>query len=127
MATLLQRGFGLLNRGMEAAAAEFVVYKRGAVVVSEALTATLSNQQIEQLSAGGATVVGREFTWRLKRDELVVQSQQVSPAKFDRIEWTYSGKTFVFVVMPELGGPESPAVDPRSDFIPAAAKLDSVT
>ncbi len=123
MASLIDRGFALLNRAETPAAATAVVYKRGATVISEALPAALSNQQIEQLTDGGATVIGRQFTWRLYRPDFVIDGVATTPQKFDRIEWTLAGTEFVFAVLPETGGPEAGAVDPRSDWLPASVKL----
>lgn len=121
--TLVGRGFRLLDRAMEPAAAESVRYIRGAVVISDALDAVLSNQQIEQITDGGAAIVGRQFSWRLKRSDLVLDSEEVAPQKFDKIEWAYGGRVYVFEVLPEAGLPESGAVDPRSNWIPASVKL----
>lgn len=121
MSTLLQRGFRLLNRCMEPAAAESVRYLRGAEVISDAMRALLSAPQIEVIADGGAAVVGRQFTWRLNRDDLGTK-----PKRLDRIEWFNGGKTYKFEVLPEAGQPEAGATDPRSDWVPAAAKLVDV-
>jgi hypothetical protein len=123
MASLVDRGFALLNRAMEPAAATTVRYTRNATVISDALPAALSAPQIEQITDSGAAVIGRQFTWRLKRSELVVDGVATKPQKFDRIEWTLADMTYVFEVLPETGVPESGAVDPRNDWIPASAKL----
>ena len=123
MATLLQNGFALLNRAMRTAAGESVTYTRGALVISEALPATLSNQQIEQLSDGGPMLIGRQFTWQLYRGDLVVDGVATTPQKLDRIKWIWGGTEYVFEVLPETAGPAMGAVDPRSDWIPASVKL----
>lgn len=123
MASLIDRGFALLNRVVTPAAATTVRYTRGATVISDALPAALSNQQIEQLTESGAAVVGRQFTWRLKRSELVLNGLGTTPQKFDRITWILRGTEFVFEVLPESGQPEMGAVDPRNDWIPASVKL----
>ncbi len=127
MTTLLNRGFRLLNRCTETVAAESVRYLRGALVISDALPATLSNQQIEQVTSADSVVVGRQFTWRLKRSDLQIDGAEQKPQRDDRIEWVHCGKTYVFKVLPELGLPEAGAVDPRSDWVPASVKLDSVS
>lgn len=126
MTTLINRGFSLLNRVMEPAAAETVTYKRGAKVIGEGVLATLSNQQIEQLTSADTAIVGRQFTWRVKRSDLVIDGSEVQPESFDRIEWYRNGRVYVFQVMPELGLPESNSVDPRSDWVPASVKLVEV-
>ena len=123
MTNLLQRGFRLLNRATEPVAAESVTYTRGATVISEALSATLSNQQIEQLTDGGLAVIGRQFTWRLKRDDLQIDGSPTLPQKLDRIAWVWGDFEYVFSVLPETAQPEGGAVDPRSDWIPASVKL----
>lgn len=123
MTTHLRRGFAMLNRVMEPAAAESVRYIRGATVISDELPATLSAPQIEEISEGGGSVVGRQFTWLLKRDELLIDNAQVRPQRNDLIEWFHNGTTYVFEVLPGSGGVASDNVDPRSDWIPASAKL----
>lgn len=119
----IARGFALLNRVMEPAAAETVRYSRGGTVISEGLPATLSAQQIELVTEGGAAIIGRQFKWLLKRADLRVDNAEVRPEKFDRIEWNMGGRVYVFEVLPEIGSTESGAVDPRSDWIPASVKL----
>lgn len=126
MSTLLQRGYRLLNRAMEPAAAESVRYLRGAVAVSDAMPALLSAPQIEQIADGGVAIVGRQFTWLLKRAELMLEGQQITPHRSDRIEWDSNGRTYVFEVLPDIGSPESGAVDPRLEWIPASTKLERV-
>lgn len=126
MDTLINRGFGLLNRATAPAAAELVRYIRAAAVLSDAIEATLSNQQIEQLSAGGTTVIGRQFTWRIKAADLVVDGVVDKPRTNDRIEWSRGGFVYVFSVQPELGAPSAGSVDPRSAWLPASAKLIEV-
>lgn len=126
MTTLLQRGFALLSRGMEAAAVETVRYTRGVNVVGEGVRALLSNQRVEQVTDGGAAIIGRQFTWQLNRDDLRLNGEAFKPLKSDRIEWELNGKTYVFLVMPEVASPEAPAVDPRSEWITAVAKLAEV-
>lgn len=123
MATQLQRGFALLNRVMEPAAAESVRYIRGATVISDELPALLSAQLIEQISEGGPSIVGRQFTWRLKRDELRWDNAPTKPRRSDRIEWVHGGTTYQFEVVRDVAGAESPEVDPRSEWIPANVKL----
>lgn len=123
MTSLIDRGFALLNRATTPAAVTTVRYTRAATVISEALPATLSNQQIEQLSDSGTSVIGRQFTWRLKRADLVIGGAKTDPQKFDKIVWVWAGTEFVFEVLPETGAPEMGAVDPRSDWIPASVKL----
>ena len=126
MDSLIDRGHALMNRIKSPAKATTVRYIRGAAVISDALEAGLSNQQIEQVTGAGVAFIGRQFTWDLKRDGLFVDGAVDKPRRDDRIEWVRSGQTFVFVVMPELGSPESNAVDPRSDWIPASVKLIEV-
>lgn len=126
MTTYLNRGFSFLNRSMEAAAAESVRYTRGAVVVSDALTATLSNQQIQQITDGESVLVGRQFTWQLKRSELMFDSQPTEPMRGDLIEWKQDGRTYVFEVLPEASQPEAGIVDMRLGFLPAAVKVVDV-
>lgn len=126
MAPLVDRGFRLLNRTMKPAAALAVRYFRGPTVVSEGALATLSNQQIEQVTAGGATLIGRQFTWRLRAADLLLEGVVITPQKFDRIEWDLEGRVFVFAVQPEIGLPAAGSVDPRSEWIPASVKLEEV-
>lgn len=123
MATLLRRGFALLNRGMEAAASEAVRYLRGPAVISEGMSATLAAPDVETVTEGGATIIGRQFTWRVKRSELRVENVEDKPRRGDRIEWDFGGKVHVFEVVPELASPAAGAVDMRSDFIPVSVKL----
>ncbi len=126
MSTLLQRGYRLLNRAMEPAAAESVRYLRGAVAVSDAMRAALVTADIQQIRDGGAAVVGKQFVWRLYRSDLMTDSGELKPQQSDRIEWDWNGKTYVFVAMTELNRPEYGAVDPRGNWVPVSTKLDEV-
>lgn len=108
---------------MEAAAVESVVYSRGVAVISDAMAATLSAPEVQQITGNGAAVVGREFTWRLKREDLVLEGAPLLPKKDDRIDWVWNGITYTFVVMPEVGRPELKAVDQRNEWVPVTAKL----
>ena len=101
-------------------------YTREATVISEALTATLSNQQIQQITDGESAIIGRQFTWRLNRSDLVFESQATEPRRGDQIEWIHENKTYVFEVLPEAIQPEAGQVDPRSEYIPAAVKVVDV-
>ncbi len=123
MTSLIDRGYTFGNRGIKSAASTSVRYSRAATVISDALKATLSNQQIEEISDTGSSVIGRQFTWRLYRPDFVIDGVGTTPQKFDRIEWIRAGTQYVFEVLPEIGGPEAGAVDPRSDWIPASVKL----
>lgn len=123
MATLLQRGFRLLNRCMEPAAAESVRYLRGAEVISDAMRALLTINRVDLTTQDGASIIGRRFVWQLKRDELMVNGAEVRPERLDQIEWDYNGRTYAFQVLPEQAMPEDRAVDMRADYIPANTQL----
>lgn len=125
MPTHLNRGFDLMNRVMEPAAAESVTFIRDGSAIED-VAATLSNQQIEQVTDGGATLVGRQFTWRLKRGDLVHSGVSLTPQRGDQIVWIHDGTTYEFLVMPEVGLPASNANDQRTDWLPASVKLMSV-
>lgn len=68
-------------------------------------------------------LVGRQFTWQLFRDDLVIDGAKTGPQKLDRIRWIWNSTEYVFEVLPETAGPAMGAVDPRSDWIPASVKL----
>lgn len=123
----IDRGFDLLNRVVTPAAADSVRYTRGATVISDALPAALSAPQIQLVMEGGVAIVGRQFKWSLKRSELLWEGAVDRPRRNDRIEWLRDGRIYAFEVLPETGGSESAAVDPRNDWIPATVQLLGVT
>lgn len=116
----------MLNRAMEPAAATTVRYTRGAAVISDALTATFTAEQVEIVTASDTTVIGRQFTWRLKQSELLVDNAKTKPQRNDVIEWYFGGTTYTFTVLPELSGVESQTADIRSDWVSASVKLTGV-
>lgn len=127
MPTLIQRGFALMNRTVGTAAGENVRYLRGATEIHSALPATLAAPQFELIDEGGATIIGRQFTWQLHRAELRWNGQEDFPRANDIIKWIHNGIRYWFVVQPEVGAePEAGAFDPRSDWIPATTKLTKI-
>lgn len=127
MTTLLQRGFARLNAAMQDVAAESVRYIRGATVISDAMPALLSAPQIQVVTDGGLSVVGRQFNWSVSKDELIAEGVRDQPRRNDVIEWICGGTTYAFEVLPDIRGSDAAASDPRDGFWPAAAKLISVT
>lgn len=127
MASLIDRGYALLNRATSPAAELTVRYSRAATVISEAMPATLSAAQVQSVAANGDEVVGRQFHWSLKRQELLWETRKDRPRRDDVIEWALNGRVYHFVVLPEPLQSEALSVDPRSDWVPASAKLDSIS
>jgi hypothetical protein len=126
MASWIDRGFALLNRTTSPAAETTVRYSRAATVISEAMPATFTAAQVQSVANDGATVIGREFHWSLKRQELRWDGAEDRPRRDDVIEWELNGRVYHFVVLPEPLRSEALAVDPRSDWVPASTKLDSI-
>lgn len=125
MANLVQRGFAKLNRALESVATERVRYFRGAVEISDSLPAILSAPRLEQVDEGGKLVIGREFTWRLKRSDLIWEGKPDRPRRLDLILWIHDDATYTFEVLPNASGAEAADVDQRQDWLPARVKLKS--
>lgn len=127
MTTLIARGYALLNRVAEPAAAESVRYLRNAIVVSDALPAIIAAADITQVLEGDGTIIGRQLQVRLKRSHLVIDNVPIQPEPYDRIEWIHDGRTIVMEVLKDAVRGEAPAVDERSDWVPASVKIKERT
>jgi hypothetical protein len=125
VSSLTDRGFNLLNKSKQTAAATTVRVIRGSEVVSDGMQAVLSAPQIEFVSNAGS-LVGRQFRWDLKREQFKYRGKLDEPRALDRIEWSLNGRLFVFEVLSRSNMPEMDAVDPRSDWLPASAKLAEI-
>jgi hypothetical protein len=125
-ATLLDRGFTLLNRLGDVLAGESVQYTRGDATVSTSLAAILSAADIEALSDIESIVVGRRHVWRLDRNRMMLDGHRIRPERSDLIQWGHEGYTYTFEVLPYDGQFEEQASDPRNRWMRAATKLVSV-
>lgn len=92
-------------------------------MISDALPATLSKPEVDQLTEEIVTVVGRQFMWRLKQPDLQIDGAIQTPQRDDSIEWVHCGRKYVFTVLQETSGPEFGVIDPRSEWVPANTKL----
>ncbi len=126
MTNLLDRGYTIMNRIVEPIAAATVRYIRATTEISSALPATFSAPRIDSIDEGGATNIGRQYTFELKRSELLWEGREDRPRVNDVIEWIVGGLLYRFEVQPEQGNPEAPAVDPRSEWVPASVKLKAI-
>jgi hypothetical protein len=123
---MIERGYALQNRVVEAAASFIVRYCRANSVISEAMPATLSAAQLQSVDSNASEIIGRQFRWQFKGDELQWEGKQDRPRRDDVVEWTYGSRTYVFKVLPETLQSEALNVDPRSGWVPASAQLDEI-
>lgn len=122
MKSIFDRGYDLLNRLVEPAAGITVQYTRNALVVSETMPAKVDAAAVDLISEGGVAIIGRRFRWMFNRREMEAINPPM-PERGDKVEWLLNGRKYIFEILPDSGDAEFGAHDPRSDWLPAHAKL----
>lgn len=122
MTSMLSRGYRLLNRAIEPAAGDTVRYLRNGDVIGDAVRVANTAAEIEQVIDAETTIIGRQMTMWVHRDDLMLNGQRLTPLRADRIEWIYGGRTHVFEVVPDTDQSEFGEVDIRKDWLPARVK-----
>lgn len=124
MTTLIDRGFALLNRATQTAAATTIRYIRDATVITDELKATVGSAEVAQVTSGDTAIIGREITIRVYRPDFVLDAAEIKPQRGDLIDWRpRPGVLCQLEVLPSATGPEAGEVDQRNDWLPLTAKF----
>lgn len=104
MANKLRTGMDWLNRKLKQHAGESLVYSRG--VHSVTLTAPLGKTLLSLSDGrGGNRLEWTDADFLITAADLVLEGEQVTPERGDKIRWVSGGDTLVFEVMANGGEP----------------------